>query len=227
MRVVVGASFTSVTTSVKVSLVLATPSLTVTVTIEEPNWLAAGVAVRVRAPGAVAPVAIRRLPSGRRVWLEDRATIVSPVAEVSGSDTVKPSGSVEVRLRSSHPEFVVDIPPAPRPETAAFASPSAVGEDGDDAEDGDVVRVTVRVPSQVKRRAEELAGSTGRSLNSWIVTALRAATRDEGWAVDLANLVGDLTRNPPGQWGGPGRPGHSRRPGDPGGPGDTNLSGWI
>ena len=152
------------------------------------------------------------------------AALSEAAAEIS---TQVPSGSVEVRLRSSHPEFVVDIPPAPRPETAAFASPSAVGEDGDDAEDGDVVRVTVRVPSQVKRRAEELAGSTGHSLNSWIVTALRAATRDEGWAVDLANLVGDLTRNPPGQWGGPGRPGHSRRPGDPGGPGDTNLSGWI
>ncbi len=154
------------------------------------------------------------------------AALSEAAAEIS---TQVPSGSVEVRLRGSHPEFVVDVPPPVRSEQAPFVAPAAVGDDSDDTDD-DVVRVTVRVPSQVKRRAEELAGSTGRSLNSWIVTALRAATRDEGWAVDLANLVGDLTRNPPGQWGGPGRPGRpgrSGRPGDSGAPGDTNLSGWI
>lgn len=156
-----------------------------------------------------------------------RMALLAALSEAAAEITTQvPSGAVEVRLRGSHPEFVVDVPPPPRPEATPFAAPGAVGEDGDDSDD-DVVRVTVRVPAQVKRRAEEMAGSTGRSLNSWIVTALRAATRDEGWAVDLANLVGDLTRNPPGPWGDPGRPGRPGRSGRPGDPGGTNLSGWI
>lgn len=101
--------------------------------------------------------------------------------------TLMPSGSIDVRLRGREAEFVVDIPPPPPADV-----PSAPRVDvEDDAEDGDVVRLTVRLPESVKTRAEELAARSGRSLNAWIVTALRAATRDRGATieVDLGSLM--------------------------------------
>src|SRR5882672_5351595 len=48
MPVIVGASFTELTVSWKLVLVLNCPSLTVTVIVAHPNWLAAGVSVTVR-----------------------------------------------------------------------------------------------------------------------------------------------------------------------------------
>jgi len=143
-----------------------------------------------------------------------RLALLSALTEAAAEITTQvPSGSVEVRLRGRDAEFVVDVPP-PAPEAESepyaagspggYAAPAAVGADGTgragegaddpDVDEGDVVRITVRIPASVKARAEEMAAGTGRSLNAWIVTALRTATRDEGWTVDLAQFAGDLAR---------------------------------
>lgn len=89
-----------------------------------------------------------------------------------------PAGSVEVRLRGREPELVVDVPQAP---TTAPLPP----EDEDDGGEA-LTRITVRIPESVKARAEELAARSGRSLNSWIVGALRAATRERVIDIDLS-----------------------------------------
>ncbi|MFK5635076.1 MULTISPECIES: toxin-antitoxin system HicB family antitoxin [unclassified Ornithinimicrobium] len=48
------------------------------------------------------------------------------------------------------------------------------------AEDGDLVRITLRLPEQLKARAEELAGRADQSLNTWLVQAVRrSASTDE------------------------------------------------
>ncbi|MFH5821115.1 toxin-antitoxin system HicB family antitoxin [Georgenia sp. AZ-5] len=99
-----------------------------------------------------------------------------------------PAGSVEVRLRGREPELVVDVPTESRP--AAAAPPLEDEEDGDDA----VARITLRIPESVKARAEELAGRSGRSLNSWIVGALRAATRERVIDIDLGDRRGPRGR---------------------------------
>jgi hypothetical protein len=46
-------------------------------------------------------------------------------------------------------------------------------------DDGDLVRITLRLPEQLKARAEELAGRAEQSLNTWLVQAVRRATADE------------------------------------------------
>ncbi len=100
--------------------------------------------------------------------------LTDAAAEISAA---LPSGSVEVRLRSGGPAFVLDVPPPVAPaSTAEYAAPDAVGSD-DSPGESDVVRITLRLPEPVKVRAEELAARTGRSLNAWIVAALSTATQ--------------------------------------------------
>ena len=87
----VGASFTAVTVRTKVSLVVAVPSLTVTVIVDAPNWLAAGVAVSVRE--APEPPKIRFALGMSVVFAEVAATVSAPAA-VSTSPIVNVSALV-------------------------------------------------------------------------------------------------------------------------------------
>jgi HicB family len=90
-----------------------------------------------------------------------------------------PAGTVEVRLQGRDPEMVVSLPqPAPTPAEPA------------DPDDGAVARITLRIPEAVKTRAEELAATTGHSLNTWIVQALRAATQrgNAGFDLDVSSI---------------------------------------
>lgn len=148
-------------------------------------------------------------PATRMMLLE---ALSEAAAEIS---TLVPSGSVDVRLRGREAEFVVDVPPPP---SAGPTIPTSVPEPdaGDQAEDGDLVRITLRVPESVKVKAEELAAKSGRSLNAWIVGALRAATSERGlnFGIDLTTLTGY-------PWGlgpqdGPGRNDAGHR-----------MSGWV
>jgi len=147
------------------------------------------------------PVAERLLlaldPSVRLVLLE---VLGQSAAEIT---TELPAGVVDVRLRGRDPEFVVDVP-------AAVEHPVATGPvDAEDEEDDDgaVARISLRLPESVKTRAEELAARGGYSLNSWIVTVLRAATSKRAINVDI-----DLSSIPFGE--------------SPGGRG-RGLRGWV
>ncbi len=88
------------------------------------------------------------------------------------------AGSVETRLTGREIDFVVDQPAHEQP----IAGQSAEGDDGDE---GELARITVRLPESVKTKAEELANRAGGSLNTWIVNVLRAATRDHAIRIDL------------------------------------------
>ncbi len=134
-------------------------------------------------------------PATRMAMLE---LLSQAAAEIS---TLVPSGSVDVRLRGREAEFVVDVPP-PVADTPAPAPEAGPVEDD---EDGDVVRITLRIPESVKVRAEDLAARSGRSLNAWIVTALRVATRERGatFQVDLGSST-VAEKWPFGTAGGPG-----------------------
>jgi hypothetical protein len=97
-----------------------------------------------------------------------------------------PAGQIDVRLRGREPEFVVDVPTVPMqaaaPAPPAPPSPEEIEEaEGDDA----VARITLRIPESVKYKAEELAAKGGHSLNSWIVNAIRGATRERAINVDI------------------------------------------
>ena len=90
-----------------------------------------------------------------------------------------PAGTVDVRLNGRELDFVVTAlvsapPNAPRP-----AGP----EDLED--DGNLARITLRIPESVKARAEEIAARSGQSLNTWLVHVVRVATSDEAVDVDI------------------------------------------
>jgi len=121
-------------------------------------------------------------------------------------------GSVEVRLRGREPQFVVDVPTMPVPPEPA-ATPTPPDGETVEGEDGVVARITLRIPDSLKGRAEELAAKSGHSLNTWIVNAVRNATRENAINVDI-----DLSSMPffEGSPRGRGRNSGNRR-----------MSGWV
>ena len=122
------------------------------------------------------------------------------------------AGSVEVRLRGREPELVVDVPTVAMPAASPTTSSGADESDADEeAEDGAVARITVRLPESVKYKAEELATKGGHSLNSWIVNVVRAATRERAVNVDI-----DLSSLP-----------FLDRHGSDRGRGPKRMTGWV
>ncbi len=149
------------------------------------------------------PVAERLLlaldPSVRRVMLE---VLGQSAAEITAE---LPAGVVDVRLRGREPEFVVEVHRPPEPPVPP--GPVEPPEPPDEEDDGAVARISLRLPESVKSRAEDLAARGGYSLNSWIVTVLRAATSRRAVNVDI-----DLSSIPFGE--------------PPGGRG-RGLRGWV
>lgn len=92
-------------------------------------------------------------------------------------------GSVDVRLRGLDPDFVVTPPPvdvAPAGPAGATGSGAAplepfAAQPPADGDDGGTARVNLRLPTQLKARAEEAAAREGLSVNAWLVRAVSAA----------------------------------------------------
>ena len=112
-----------------------------------------------------------------------RLALMEAVSQAAAEITAEmPNGGVDVRLTGRELDFVVHTTPQTPPEPpAAPAPPSEEPED-----DGNVARITLRIPESVKAKAEELAARSGHSLNTWLVTVVRAATtRDSAINVDI------------------------------------------
>lgn len=90
-------------------------------------------------------------------------------------------GSVELRLRSGEPEFVVapapvDEPADQRPLDPGPASPPLPTPDADESA---TARVNLRLPEQLKAGIEQAAGRERLSVNAWLVRTLAAALADD------------------------------------------------
>ena len=140
-----------------------------------------------------------------------RLALMDALSQAAAEITAElPAGSVDVRLRGREPELVVDVPTMPLPAPPPPAPPSP--EDAPEVDEDDAVaRISLRLPESLKYKAEELAAKGGHSLNSWIVNAVRAATRDRAVEVDI-----DLSSFPFGSGGPPGR-----------GRGQKRMTGWV
>lgn len=110
-------------------------------------------------------------PATRLVLIE---ALSDAAAEISAD---LPRGSVDTRLRGSDVEFIIEGLSPDHLEEDAPASPTDVPDPVEDAEDGDLTRITLRLPSGLKARAEDLAQTGGISLNSWLIDAVRTAVR--------------------------------------------------
>ncbi|MGD9960068.1 toxin-antitoxin system HicB family antitoxin [Nocardioides sp.] len=93
-----------------------------------------------------------------------------------------PAGSVDVRLNGRELDFVVTTPP---PDEAA---PAAAPRADEVEDDGNLARITLRIPESVKARAEEFASRQGQSLNTWLVNIVRMATSREAVDIDLSSI---------------------------------------
>jgi hypothetical protein len=88
-------------------------------------------------------------------------------------------GSVDLRLRRGEPEFVVAQPPG---EPAGEEFPSVAAPEADTGppaaygtKDGAVSRISLRLPEQLKTRAEQAAERDGLSVNAWLVRTVAEA----------------------------------------------------
>jgi hypothetical protein len=81
-------------------------------------------------------------------------------------------GSVELRLRSGEPEFVVT--PAPGDE-AIEPSPDDPAPAPPEGDEGATARINLRLPEQLKAGIEQAAGRERLSVNSWLVRVAAAA----------------------------------------------------
>ena len=142
-------------------------------------------AIAAEAAGGEASAVAERLTaavdSTVRLALQD--ALVAATEEITAE--LAPS-SVEVRIRGRDPEFVVrhaagsaaglqgdaldDVATAERPLVYA-----ASGDAATEADDGGTARVNLRMPDQLKARAEQAATNERVSLNAWLVKAVAAA----------------------------------------------------
>ena len=77
-----------------------------------------------------------------------------------------PGTQIGLRVEGREPVFVVEQPAAAQP-------------DASEKDDGDTIRITLRLPEALKARAEALAAKRGQSLNTWLVGAARGAADGE------------------------------------------------
>jgi hypothetical protein len=80
-------------------------------------------------------------------------------------------GSVELRLRTGEPAFVVTPAPVDEPGDAGAAPPVMPPED----DDGETARINLRLPGQLKAAVERAASREGLSVNAWLVRVVAAA----------------------------------------------------
>ncbi|MDH6707078.1 hypothetical protein P3T27_003807 [Kitasatospora sp. MAA19] len=114
-----------------------------------------------------------------------RLTLLNALSAAMGEVTrdLAP-GSVDVRLRGLDPEFVVTVPPGSdafhgevspvAPPMAPPMTPVAPPVVPESDETG-TARINLRLPANLKARAEEAAGQEGLSLNTWLVRAVAGA----------------------------------------------------
>jgi hypothetical protein len=111
-----------------------------------------------------------------------RLALMEAISQAAAEITAElPSGGVDVRLDGRDLDFVVHAPSSgPTPP-----APPAPPMPGEDDEEGGLARITLRIPESVKAKAEEMAAKSGQSLNTWLVSIVRSATREGAINVDI------------------------------------------
>jgi HicB-like protein involved in pilus formation len=98
-----------------------------------------------------------------------RLTVIDALSAMADEVTAALEDSlVDIRVRGRDPEVVVIRTPAAEPHEDAAE---------EDTDEGSVARISLRLPENLKARAEAAAAASGSSLNSWLVRAVAAAVR--------------------------------------------------
>ena len=100
-----------------------------------------------------------------------RLALLSALSQAAEEITAELApGTVDVRLRGADIGFAVSTPPPPEPAPAPAAEPTAA-----EIEEGETLRITLRLPEQLKARVDEAAARLGVSVNTWLVRAVADA----------------------------------------------------
>src|SRR5262245_30466291 len=92
-----------------------------------------------------------------------RLLLLEALSDAAAESTTKLGGSsVEVRLRGREAQFVV---------TQEQAAPAAPGPAPAPTPEGDLTRITLRLPEGLKEAVERAAAAEGISVNAWLVRA--------------------------------------------------------
>lgn len=107
-----------------------------------------------------------------------RLALMEAVSQACAEITAAmPAGGVDVRLDGRDLDFLIhQASPEPAPEAPAALDPE---------EEGDLARITLRIPESVKARVEDAAAKAGQSVNTWLVNLARAATNDRAIHIDV------------------------------------------
>jgi len=117
------------------------------------------------APGGAETVRAAELLS-HALAASARLAMLEALSDAAAEITTRlPDTSVEVRLRGRHADLVVS-------STAAEPEPAVAP-----AADGDLTRLTLRMPEALKTHVEQAAAAEGISVNAWLVRAVTAAVQ--------------------------------------------------
>src|SRR5689334_16733997 len=102
-----------------------------------------------------------------------RLVLQNALADAADEITVDLApGSVELRVRGRDLAFVVVTPPS---ESPAADEPAPHNPEPPPDDDGEMARINVRMPEQLKTRVEQAARAQGVSVNAWLVRTASAA----------------------------------------------------
>lgn len=146
--------------------------------------LRADLAASAAAGGATMVEAAERLATSLDAAV--RMALLEALSDAAAEITAALDGAtVEVRLRGRDPDLVVALDAAPAlpfdpVASRALAAPGGPGPVDEEPEgDAATARITLRLPEALKARAEAAATAQRRSLNTWIVDAVRSAADAE------------------------------------------------
>jgi len=120
---------------------------------------------------------------GSAVESATRLALIQALSDAAGaiSAELAPT-SVDLRMAGSEPEFVVTVPPLGSEPTLLMPAPEAPGDPGHDEaltsgadpvdDEEPVARISLRLPSSVKARVDEMADRDGISTNAWLIRAV-------------------------------------------------------
>lgn len=108
-----------------------------------------------------------------------RMALVRAVADTAAAvNTQLDDAVVTVTMAGRDPMLTVTRTPAGGDLHTPVNAPPADGDARGTEDPGGAARITLRLPEQLKSRAEELADRAEQSLNTWLVQAVRRATAD-------------------------------------------------
>ena len=107
---------------------------------------------------------------GHALTASARLALLEALSDAAAEITTRlPDAGVEVRLRGREADLVV-----------THTSPEPPAAPGPPAPDGDLTRLTLRMPESLKAHVEQAAAAEGVSVNSWLVRAVTAAVHRPG-----------------------------------------------